>query len=36
VTIGKNSLIAAYSFVNENVPTGELWGGVPAKKIKNI
>ena len=36
VTIGKNSIIAAYSFVTENVPTGELWAGVPAKKIKNI
>jgi acetyltransferase-like isoleucine patch superfamily enzyme len=36
VTIGKNSIIAAHSFVNENVPAGELWGGIPAKKIKNI
>jgi len=36
VIIGENSIIAAYSFVNENVPTGELWGGIPAKKIKNI
>jgi acetyltransferase-like isoleucine patch superfamily enzyme len=36
VTIGKNSIIAAYSFVNVDVPADELWGGIPAKKIKNI
>lgn len=38
VTIGENSIVAAYSFVNQNIPKNELWVGVPAKfkeKIKN-
>ena len=38
VTIGENSVIGAYSFVNKNVPKNEIWVGVPAKfksKIKN-
>jgi len=37
VTIGENSIIAAYSFVNTSVPQGQMWAGVPAifkKKIK--
>ncbi len=33
VTIGERSVIAAGSIVNKNVPAGEVWGGVPAKKI---
>lgn len=37
VRIGKNSVVAAYSFVNKNIPENELWSGIPAKfksKIK--
>ena len=34
VTIGKNAVIAANSLVNKNVPSGEVWGGIPIKKIK--
>ena len=37
VTIGENSIVAAYSFVNRDIPDNELWFGVPAKfkgKIK--
>jgi len=37
VTIGENSIIAAYSFVNKSVPKNQIWAGVPAKfktKIK--
>ncbi len=37
VTIGENSIIAAYSFVTMNVPKNEIWAGIPAKfksKIK--
>ena len=37
VTIGENSVIAAYSFVTKNIPKNEIWAGVPAKfknKIK--
>ena len=31
ITIGDNSVIAAYSFVNKNIPKNELWTGIPAK-----
>jgi len=35
VTIGENSIVAAYSFVNKNVPNNQLWAGIPAKlKVK--
>lgn len=39
VTVGENSIVGAYSFVNENIPKNEMWVGVPAKfkrKIKRI
>jgi maltose O-acetyltransferase len=38
VTIGENSVIGANSVVTKNVPSFEIWGGVPAKLIrkKNI
>jgi acetyltransferase-like isoleucine patch superfamily enzyme len=36
VTIGSNSVVAASAVVNRNIPSQELWGGIPAKKIKNI
>jgi len=36
VTVGKNSLVAAYSFVNTKIPKNQLWGGIPAKFIKKI
>jgi acetyltransferase-like isoleucine patch superfamily enzyme len=38
VTIGENSVVAAYSFVNKSVPKNEIWAGIPAKfktKIKS-
>lgn len=35
VTIGKGSIIAAGAVVTKNVGEYEIWGGVPAKKIKN-
>ena len=34
-TIGDNSIIAAGSVVCSDVPAGEIWGGNPAKFIKN-
>jgi acetyltransferase-like isoleucine patch superfamily enzyme len=36
VTIGKNSTIAAYSFVTKDIPENELWSGTPAKFKKNL
>jgi len=36
VTIGKNSVIAAYSFVTKDVPDNEIWGGNPIKFYKKL
>lgn len=33
VKIGPNAIVAAGSFVNRDIPPGEVWGGVPARKI---
>jgi acetyltransferase-like isoleucine patch superfamily enzyme len=34
VTIGAGSIIAGSAFVVSDVPAAELWGGVPAKRLK--
>ncbi len=34
VTIGKNSVVGAFSFVNKDIPDNVVAGGVPAKVIK--
>ncbi len=36
VTIGDNAVIAAGAVVNKDVPANTIYGGVPAKKIKDI
>lgn len=36
VTIGDNVVIAAGAVVTKDVPNNEVWGGVPAKKIKDM
>jgi acetyltransferase-like isoleucine patch superfamily enzyme len=36
VTIGENSIIGAFSFVNRDIPSNVLAFGVPAKVIKKI
>ncbi len=34
VTIGDGAVIGAMSLVNKDVPAGEFWGGVPARRIR--
>jgi len=34
ITIGRGSIIGAGAVVRQNVPEAEVWGGVPAKKLK--
>jgi len=39
VTIGENSVVAAYSFVNRNIPKNQMWAGIPARfktKIRKV
>jgi len=36
VTIGNDSAIAAGAVVTKDIPSGEIWGGVPAHFIKKI
>ena len=35
ITIGKGVVIAAGAVVTQDIPDCEIWGGVPAKKIKD-
>ena len=35
ITIGKGAVIAAGAVVTKNIPPCEIWGGVPARKIKD-
>lgn len=35
VTLGNNCIIGANSFVNKNVPASQVWGGSPAKYLKD-
>jgi len=36
IKIGRNAVIGALSFVNQDIPADEVWAGTPAKFIKNI
>lgn len=36
VTIGDNCIIGCGAVVTKSVPSGEIWAGVPAKKIKTV
>ncbi|MHB8604422.1 MAG: acyltransferase [Thermoplasmatota archaeon] len=34
VVVGEGSVVSAMSLVNEDVPAGEVWGGVPARRLR--
>lgn len=36
VTIGPNAIVVAGAVVTKDVAPGEIWGGVPARKIGNV
>lgn len=36
VTIGDNSIVAAGAVVNKDIPRNKLYGGVPAKELKDL
>jgi acetyltransferase-like isoleucine patch superfamily enzyme len=36
ITIGENSIVAAYSFVTKNIPKNQMWSGTPAKLTKKL
>lgn len=36
VTIGDNCIIGCGAVVTKNVPSGEIWGGVPARFLKTV
>lgn len=36
VIVGRNSIVAAHSFVNKNIPANEIWGGVPARFLVTL
>lgn len=36
VIVGENSVIAAHSFVNKNIPKNQIWAGVPARLKKKL
>lgn len=35
VTIGSGAIVAAGAVVNKSIAPGEIWGGIPARKIKD-
>ncbi len=36
VHIGDNCIVAAGAVVTKDIPSGEIWGGVPAKRIESV
>ncbi len=36
IEIGRGAIVGANSFVNRNVPAGEIWFGTPIKRYKSV
>ncbi len=36
VTVGENSIVGAFSFVNKNIPDNVIAVGIPVKVVKKI
>ena len=36
VTIGDNAVVTVHSVVDRDIPPGEVWGGVPARRIQKL
>ncbi|HVT75081.1 MAG TPA: acyltransferase, partial [Candidatus Paceibacterota bacterium] len=36
VSIGDGAIVGAMSFVSKDIPAFEMWGGVPARKIRDL
>lgn len=36
ITIGEGAVVAAKSLVNKDIPPGEIWAGVPARRIGTV
>jgi acetyltransferase-like isoleucine patch superfamily enzyme len=36
VVVGDDAVIAAGAVVTKNVPAGEIWAGVPARKLRDV
>ncbi len=36
VTIGEGAVVGAMSLVNRDVPAGEFWAGIPARKVRDV
>lgn len=35
VTVGEGAVVGAMSLVNKDIPAGEFWAGVPARKVRD-
>lgn len=35
VVVGEGAMVSAMSLVNRDIPPGELWGGVPVRKLRD-